>query len=111
MSDESKPDSEMYVTDVVPDGPETHALISIKRIKAGELTEENIGQYLGCHDPQAGANYGAKIKNIIRQEEHRNPGMLVWVRHPTVPGGRAAGEERMRLHFDHEVELFEMMAW
>ena len=77
VSDDAKPESEseMYISDVVRDGPETQALISIKRIRADELTHEHIGKFLGCHDPQAGANYGAKIMNVIRQEEHKNPGM------------------------------------
>jgi len=77
VSDDAKPESEseMYISDVVRDGPETRALISIKRIRADELTHEHIGKFLGCHDPQAGANYGAKIMNVIRQEEHKNPGM------------------------------------
>jgi hypothetical protein len=49
----------MYISDVVRDLPETQALISIMRIKAGELTEEHVGKLLGCNDPNTGANYRA----------------------------------------------------
>src|SRR6478752_4110535 len=112
MSDEPKPESEMYIGDVVPDGPETKALISIKRIKADELTKEHVGKLIGCNDANTGANYGAKIMNVIRQDEHQNPGMLVAVQHPAKPGlARAGCLDRIRLKFDQEVELFEMMAW
>jgi hypothetical protein len=112
MSDEAKPESEMYISDVVRDGPETQALISIKRIKADELTEEHLGKLLGCNDANTGGNYGAKIIEVRRDDEHRNPGMLVAVQHPAKPGLARAGRiDRMRLPFDQEVELFEMMAW
>jgi hypothetical protein len=112
MSDDAKPESEMYIGDVVRDGPETQALISIKRIKAEELTEEHIGKFIGCNDPNTGANYGARIENVIRDDAHRNPGMLVMIQHPAKPGLAFAGRvDRMRLRLDQEIELFEMMAW
>jgi hypothetical protein len=112
MSDEGKPDSEMYVTDVVPDGPETQALISLKKIRADKLTAEHIGKLIGCNDANLGANYGAKIIEVRRDDGHRNPGMLVAIQHPAKPGLARAGRiDRMRLPFDQEIELFEMMAW
>jgi hypothetical protein len=112
MTDEPKPESEMYIGDVVPDGPETQALISIKRITADELTKEHIGKLLGCNDSSTGANYGAKIIEVRRDDEHRNRGMLVAVQHPAKPGlARAGRVDRIRLPFDQELELFEMMAW
>lgn len=110
MSDEAQPD--MYIGDVVPGGPETQALISIKRIRADQLTPEHIGKLIGCHDADLGANYGAKIIEVRRNDEHHNPGMLVAVQHPAKAGlARAGRTDRMRLRFDQEVELFEMMAW
>lgn len=112
MSDEPKPESEMYIGDVVRDGPETQALISIKRIRADELTEEHVGKLIGCNDSNTGANYGAKLIEVRRDDEHRNPGILVAVQHPARPGlARAGRVDRMRLQFGQEIELFEMMAW
>ena len=53
MSDDAKPESEseMYISDVVRDGPETQALISIKRIRADELSglARNFGDvFVAC---------------------------------------------------------------
>jgi hypothetical protein len=82
--------------------------VPITTIKAGELTEEHVGKFVGCHDPVSGFNYGAKILKVIRNEEHHNPGMLVRIQHPPIPGGKPAHQERMRLRFDHEVQLVEL---
>jgi hypothetical protein len=46
-------------------------LVPITPIKAGGLTQEHIGKFGGCRDPQTGFNYGAKIVNIVRQEDGR----------------------------------------
>ena len=54
MNDEPKPEAEMYIGDVVRDGPETQALVSIKRIKADELTQEHVGKLIGCNRPHYG---------------------------------------------------------
>ena len=43
--------------------------VSTTPIKAGDLTEGHVGKLVGCHDPQTGFNYGAKIVNVIRQED------------------------------------------
>jgi hypothetical protein len=80
----------------------------ITEIKAGDLTAEHVGQFVGCHDPVSGFNYGAKIVEVTRDEEHRNPGMLVHIQHPPIPGGKPAHQERMRLRFDQEVQLMEL---
>jgi hypothetical protein len=82
--------------------------VPITTIKAGDLTEEHVGKFVGCHDPVSGFNYGAKILKVIRNEEHRNPGMLVRIQHPPIPGGKPAHQERMRLRFDQEVQLVEL---
>lgn len=113
MTDENnKPESEMFISDVVRDGPETQALISMNRIKAEQLTAEHIGKFIGCNDPNTKANYGARIESVARDDAHQNPGMLVKIRHPAAPGLASAGRvDRMRLPFNHEIELFEMMAW
>lgn len=112
MSDDPKPKSEMYIGDVVRDGLETQALVSIKRVRADELNQDHVGKFIGCSDPNTGANYGARIESVKRDDEHRNLGMLVKIQHPNAPGLAFAGRvDRMRLHFDQEIELFEMMAW
>ena len=46
--------------------------VSTTPIKAGDLTEGHVGKSVGCHDPQTGFNYGAKIVNVIRQEDGPN---------------------------------------
>jgi hypothetical protein len=75
---------------------------------AGDLTEEHVGKFVGCHDPASGFNYGAKILKVIRNEEHRNPGMLMRIQHPAIPSGKPAHQERMRLRFEQEVQLVEL---
>ena len=84
--------------------------IPITTIKAGDLTKDHIGQFVGCHDPHSGFNYGAKIANIIRKDDGPNPGILLWLKHPAMPGGKAGHDDRSRLPFDHEVQLLEMPA-
>jgi hypothetical protein len=112
MSENEKPESEMFISDVVRDGPETQALISMNRIKAEQLTTEHVGMFIGCNDPNTKANYGARIESVARDDANRNPGIIVKIQHPTKPELAFSGRvDRMRLPFDHEVELFEMMAW
>jgi hypothetical protein len=82
--------------------------VPITTIKARDLAEEHVGKFVGCHDPTSGFNYGAKILKVIRNEEHRNPGMLVRIQHPPIPGGKPARQERMRLRFEQEVQLVEL---
>jgi hypothetical protein len=79
----------------------------ITMLKAGELTEEHVGKFVGCHDP-AGFNYGAEILKVVRVEEGSRPGMLVRIQHPPTPSGKPARQERMLLKFDHEVELVDL---
>lgn len=50
----------------------------ITTVKAGDLTKDHIGQFVGCHDTQSGFNYGAKIANIIRDDDGPNPGVLLF---------------------------------
>jgi hypothetical protein len=84
--------------------------VPITKIKAGDLTQDHVGTFVGCHDPDAGFNYGAKILTVIRNEQHKNPGMLVRIQHPPIPGpnGKPARQERMRLPFDYEVQLVDI---
>lgn len=96
-----KPDDEPRFGFVAPGS------VPITTIKAGDLTEEHVGKFVGCHDP-AGFNYGAEILKVVRVEEGSRPGMLVRIQHPPTPGGKPARQERMLLKFDHEVELVEL---
>lgn len=82
--------------------------VPITTIQAGDLTQEHVGQFVGCHDPFSGFNYGAKILKVIRVEEGSQPGMLVRIQHPPIPGGKPAHQERMRLRFEHEIQLVEL---
>ncbi|BDB40153.1 hypothetical protein Mkiyose1665_53220 [Mycobacterium kiyosense] len=82
--------------------------VPITTIQAGDLTEEHVGKFVGCHDPASGFNYGAKILKVIRVEEGSRPGMLVRIQHPPIPGGKPAHQERMRLRFEHEVQLVDL---
>jgi hypothetical protein len=82
--------------------------VPITTIKAGDLKENHVGKFVGCHAPEAGFNYGAKIMKVIRVEEGSKPGMLVRIQHPPIPGGNPAHQERMRLRFDQEIQLVEI---
>ncbi|MDM3973778.1 hypothetical protein QRB36_06320 [Mycobacterium marseillense] len=81
--------------------------VPVTTIQAGDLTEDHVGKFMGCHDP-AGFNYGAEILKVVRVEEGSRPGMLVRIQHPPIPGRKQARQERMLLRFDHEVELVDL---
>jgi hypothetical protein len=82
--------------------------VPISQIRAGDLTKEHIGKFIGCHDPQLGFNYGAKIVNIIRQDDGPNPGVLLRLSHPRMPGGMPARDQRVRPRFDQELQLVDI---
>lgn len=82
--------------------------VPITTIQAGDLTDEHVGKFVGCHDPASGFNYGAKILKVIRVEEGSRPGMLVRIQHPPIPGGKPAHQERMRLRFEQEIQLVDL---
>ena len=111
MSDDAESQPDVYVTDVVRDGPETHAVVSNTRIKASELTQEHVGKFVACHDEDSGANYGAKILRIARRDEGKAPGVSIWLRHPALSSGRPSRDGRAHVRFDQEFELIEMMPW
>lgn len=110
MTDD-RANQEIFVTDVVPNGPETGAVVSNTRVKARELTEDHVGQYLGGFDETLGVNYASKILKVKHCHEGKAPGVSVWFRHSALPDGRPARDERAHVPFDHEFELIEMMAW
>jgi hypothetical protein len=113
MSENAEPElpPEMWVTDIVGDGRETGAVVSHTRIKARDLTEEYVGKFLGCYDPDIAANCSARILEIKHFDDGNAPGVSVWFRHSALPDGRPARDERTHVPFDYEFELVEMMAW
>ncbi|MCM3897859.1 hypothetical protein ND991_21905 [Gordonia sputi] len=77
------------------------------KIKAGELTPGHVGRLIGCHSPM-GYNYGAKLVEVKRDEKPPNPGMLVRIIHPAMPGVGPARQDRVRFRFDQELEMIEL---
>lgn len=81
--------------------------VPITAIRAGDLTEQHVGKFVGFHDPGSGLNYGAKILEIVRVEGSR-PGILLRIGHPPIPGGQQAHQERLRLGFEQDIQLVEL---
>ncbi|MHC3004157.1 hypothetical protein [Gordonia sp. GN26] len=77
------------------------------KIAAGDLASTHVGKLIGCYSPM-GYNYGAKIMEVRRDDGSPNPGMLLRIVHPAMPGVGPAREERVRLPFDQELELVEL---
>lgn len=82
--------------------------VSIDPVRAGDLTQEHIGQFVGCHDPVAGFNYGAKIVSIARKGTAAKPLVEVKLSHPPMPSGRPAHFDTSRLPLDYEVQLVDI---
>lgn len=82
--------------------------VEVTTLPAGDLNEGHIGRFLGFHEPRTGVNYGAKILEVRRDETHRNPGMLLRIRHSAIPGIAESREERIRLKFDQPVQLVDV---
>lgn len=79
--------------------------VGITEIKAGDLSDADVGKSIGCHDPATGFNYGAKIIEFTRDEQSNRPGVLLRLRHPPIPGGGPEREERVRLPFTQDLEI------
>lgn len=82
--------------------------VPITPIPAGDLTQEHVGKLVGCHDPQTGFNYGAKIVKIVRLTSFAQPLVELRLSHPPMPNGRSAHEDCSRLPLDYEVQLVEI---
>jgi hypothetical protein len=74
-------------------------------IKAGDLTQDHVGKFVSCHDPDSGFVYAAKIVRIVRREEGTSPGVSIWLAHPSLPSGRLARGGLAHVRFDQEFEL------
>ncbi|MEX7473066.1 hypothetical protein AB4Z39_25520 [Mycobacterium adipatum] len=109
--DEAQAEPEMWVADVVEDGPEKGAVISREKVKARDLTQDYVGKFIGCRDKELDVNYGAKIRKIQHFEDGDVPGVSVWFTHSALPDGRPARDDRSHVPFDFEFEIVEMMTW
>jgi len=82
--------------------------VEVTTLTASDLNEDHIGKFLGFHEPHTGVNYGAMILEVKRDETHRNPGMLLKIRHSAIPGVSGSRDERIRLKFDQPVQLVDV---
>ncbi|GCB56737.1 hypothetical protein HND25_15725 [Rhodococcus erythropolis] len=82
--------------------------IAVTSITADDLTDDHVGKFLGCHDPEFGFNYGAEIVEVRRDEESERPGVLLRIVHPPFPGARPGRVEQMRLRFTDKLELVDL---
>lgn len=98
-------DSERGSLEVVEPGG-----IGVTSIKAGDLTSDHVGKFLGCHDEEFGFNYGAEILEVQRDEASARPGILLRIAHPPFPGARPRRVEQCRLRFTEDLELVELPA-
>lgn len=104
MSEDSGPQPPAEVSDVA----DTASAGSRTPITAGELTQEHVGKFVECHDPDSGFNYGAEILRIARREEGKSPGVSIWMRHPTLPSGRLGRDGQAHVRFDAVFQLIDM---
>lgn len=74
-------------------------------IRAGELTQDHVGKFVSCQDPESGAVYAAEILRIAHREDGKAPGVSIWLRHPALPSGRRSREGQAHVRFDQEFEL------
>jgi hypothetical protein len=103
---------EMWVTEIVGDGPETGAVMSRTPVNAGDLNQSHVGKLVSCYDPDAGMNYGATILKIVHFPNGKIPLVSVWIRHPLLPrGDKPERDERTDLPLDYELNLIEQLAW
>jgi hypothetical protein len=114
VGDDQTPDA-IYGADAVGGtGPETRAVVSATRIKAGDLTDAHVGKDLGFHDHAAQLNIPGRILRVRRldhTEDGLAPGVTIWYRLRPLPDGTPARESRMHVPFDTELELVEWIAF
>ncbi|MFW3117430.1 hypothetical protein MMAG44476_06941 [Mycolicibacterium mageritense DSM 44476 = CIP 104973] len=99
----------MHIADVLSAGPETKAAVRVVRLKARDLNDTHIGQWIGGNEN--GYNFGMKILKVQHVNEGTAPGVSVWYRKSELPDGTPAMDSRMHVPFDTDLELIEMMAW
>ena len=89
----------------VEDGASGASAVTRTPIRAGELTQEHVGEFVECHDPASGINYGAEILRIVRREEGKAPGVSIWLQHPTLRSGRLGRQGQAHVRFDEVFQL------
>lgn len=94
----------MWATAVIGDGPETGAVMSRERIKARELNDSHVGRFISCVKP--GFNYGISILKV----QHFDDGVGIWYHQSKLPDGSPERRDVMRVPFDQDVDLVEMIA-
>ena len=109
MTSEPEQQTEMAIVDVVPGGSETQAAVRVERIKARDLDQSHVGQWIGAHAPDY--NYGLKILAVRHVNQGNAPGVTVRYRPSQLPDGRPSIEATMHVPFDADIELVDMMAW
>ncbi|MEV1134536.1 hypothetical protein [Rhodococcus coprophilus] len=88
-------------------GGGTEGLQQTTKILARELTLDDVGKFIGCHED--GVNYQAKILKLEIYESGPAPGVDMILRHGAIPT-RPARTEGVRLRFETELELIELIA-
>ncbi|MCP3811199.1 hypothetical protein NLX62_02425 [Mycobacteriaceae bacterium Msp059] len=109
MTSDPEEEAEMAIVDVVTGGPETQAAVRVVRIKARDLNDTHVGQWIGAHEN--GYNYGLKILKVKHVNEGTAPGVTVWYRKSQLPDGTPPADSNMHVPFDTDFELVDMMAW
>ena len=70
-------DDSIHHVEIVQSPDVLEALMHKRLVKAGGLTQDDVGKFVGCHD--GSVNYQAKIVRIQRFENGENaPGVSVW---------------------------------
>ena len=100
-------DDSIHHVEIVQSPDVLEALMHKRLVKAGGLTQDDVGKFIGCHD--GSVDYPAKIERLQRFENGSAPGVTVWTLHPPL-NGRAAREERSHVQFDYTFELIELIA-
>lgn len=99
----------MHIVEALSSGPETQAAVRVVHIKARELNDTHVGQWIGAREK--GYNYGMKILKVEHLNEGKGPGVSVWYRKSELPDGTPATDSWMHVLFDTDIELVDMMAW
>lgn len=79
--------------------------VSRTAIKAGDLTQEHVGEFVECHDPASGIFYGAEILRIVRRDEGKAPGVSILLQHPTLRSGRLGRQGQAHVRFSEVFQL------
>ncbi|MEU6563335.1 hypothetical protein [Nocardia nova] len=99
-------EAETYTAQLV-DGPSSEGEVSIRRVLAEDIDESYVGRFVGCHDPERGVNYQARILKTRRFDSGPRPGLTVWLRHGQVLD-RQSYDEKIHVPFSKEFEILDI---